>query len=122
MPVVNAEDRTLISDVLGTTNKQSADQVNYGARGIKVVVDITAFAGTSITVTIEGKDPVSGKYFTLLASAALVATGTTILTVYPGLTAAANVTASDVLPRNWRVKTTGTYNNTTYTITGSTIL
>jgi len=35
----------------------------------------------------------------------LNSTGTTVLTVYPGLTAAANVTVNDVLPRTWRVIT-----------------
>lgn len=82
-----------------------ADLVNTNARGLKLVIDITALAGTSptLTVTIQGKDPVSGKYFTILASAALAAVATTVLTVYPGLTAAANVVANDVLPRDFRV-------------------
>lgn len=82
-----------------------ADKVNLNARGLKLVIDITAITGTTptLTVTIQGKDPVSGKYFTILASAALNAAATTVLTVYPGLTAAANVTANDVLPRDWRV-------------------
>lgn len=86
-------------------NQPSADQLNPSGRGVKVVVDITAISGTTptLTVTIQGKDPVSGKYFTLLASAALNATGTTVLTVYPGLTASANAVASDVLPRDWRI-------------------
>lgn len=81
------------------------DQVNTNARGLKLVIDITALAGTSptLTVTIQGKDAVSGKYFTILASAALASQATTVLTVYPGLTAATNVVANDVLPRDWRV-------------------
>lgn len=81
------------------------DQVNINARGLKLIIDITALSGTSptLTVTIQGKDAVSGKYFTILASAALAAQATTVLTVFPGLTASANVTANDVLPRDWRV-------------------
>lgn len=83
----------------------SADFTNNTCRGVKVIIDITAITGTSptLTVTIQGKDAVSGKYFTILASAALNATGTTVLTVYPGLTNAANVTAADLLPRDWRI-------------------
>lgn len=76
-------------------------------KGITVVVDITALTGTTptLTVTIQGKDVVSGKYYTLLASAALNATGTTVLRVYPGLTAAANLTVNDIVPIAYRVNT-----------------
>lgn len=103
-----------------------ADQLNLNARGLKLVIDITTITGTTptLTVTIQGKDPVSGKYFTILASAALNATGTTVLTVYPGLTASANVTANDVLPRDWRVITAiaGTTPAVTATIGASLIV
>lgn len=103
-----------------------ADQLNLNARGLKLVIDITTITGTTptLTVTIQGKDPVSGKYFTILASAALNATGTTVLTVYPGLTASANITANDVLPRDWRVITAiaGTTPAVTATIGASLVL
>ncbi len=93
---------TLTAAGAGTTN--SADQTNPGARGVVVVADITAATGTiAVTVSIQGKDAASGKYYTLLTSASLTGTGTTVLTVYPGLTPAANVTVSNVLPSTWRV-------------------
>lgn len=97
----------LIAHAAAAAGTSSADQANTSARGIKVVVDVTAITGTTptLTVTLQGKDPISGKYYTLLASAALSAVGTTVLTVYPGLTAAANLTANDVLPATWRVIT-----------------
>ena len=82
------------------------DQTNGGLqRGIKIVVDITAITGTSptLTVTLQGKDLASGKYYTILASAALAAVGTTVMTVYPALVAVANLTANDVLPRTYRI-------------------
>jgi len=82
----------------------SADQGNWGASGIKVVIDVTAFTGAgAITVTLQGKDMASGKYYTILASAALGAVATTVLTVFPGAAVAANVSANDQLPENWRV-------------------
>lgn len=94
----------------GTVN--SADQSNLASRGLHLVIDITAVTGTpTLTVTIQGKDAVSGKYYTILASAALSAVATTVLRVYPGLTAAANTIANDVLPKDWRV---------TYTVAGGT--
>jgi hypothetical protein len=101
---------------IGTIN--SADQLNPAHRGVKVVIDITAIGGgATLTVTIKGKDPVSGKYFVILASTALAATSTTVLTIFPGATAAANATVNDQLPRTWRVESAvGSANNITYTI------
>lgn len=105
--MTNVETAALLSlaaQGAGTVN--SPDEANRTGRGLKLVIDITAITGTgpSLTVTIEGKCPISGKYYTLLASAALSAVGTTVLTVYPGLVAAANVVANDILPRTFRVK------------------
>lgn len=101
----------------------SADQINPNGRGVIVVVDVTAVTDTpSIVFTIQGKDPVSGKYYTLLASAAVATVSTVIMRVYPGLTAAANLTATDVLPFDWRVIAThGDTDSATYTVTASVI-
>lgn len=90
----------------GVGTLQSAVQHNATGKGIKLVVDITAITGTTptLTVTLQGHDPSSGKDYTILASAALNAVGTTVLTVYPGLTAAANTVADDVLPIQWRAQ------------------
>jgi len=95
-----------------TTSVNSPDQVNAYGRGIKVFINISSITAGSAVVTIQGKDP-SGNYYTVLASASLTATGETVLTVYPGTTAAANSVANDVLPRQWRVSvsvTTGPVN------------
>lgn len=88
----------------GVGSYTSPLQKNLFRRGIKLVVDITAISGgATLTVTIRGRDQVSGKAYTILASAALSAVGTTVLTVYPGITPTANVAASDVLPTSWDV-------------------
>lgn len=89
-----------------SANGNSANFNNNGGRGVKVVVDITALAGTSptLTVIIEYKDPASGKFITLLSSAALAAVATTELTVYPGAVVTANVSANNSLPKTWRVR------------------
>ena len=88
----------------GTT--QSALLGTNGAAGVKVVVDITAITGTSPTlqVTIQGRDPASGQNWTILASANLTATGLTVLTVYPSLTAVANLVANDAMPPIFQVQ------------------
>lgn len=80
----------------------TADQLNEQGKGIVVISALTGTTPT-LTVTIQGKYPVSGTYYTLLASAALNATGFTRLTVYPGLPATANVSANDLLCDTWRV-------------------
>lgn len=74
------------------------------ARGLILVVDATADpAAASVVFTIVGTDPVSGKTWTILASAAVAAVGTTILRVHPELADAANLVAKDVVPTYWTV-------------------
>jgi hypothetical protein len=106
-------DNIVLANLSGaTSSSQSADQTNFNGRGVKVFLNITANAGGSITFTIQGKDPVSGLYFTLLAGASQASTGTVMMSVYPGLTASTNITANDVLPRTWRLQ---------WTIAGATV-
>ena len=75
--------------------------------GCLVFINITALSGTSptLTVTIQGKDRVSGQYYNILSSVALASTGFTVLRVKPGLTASANVTANDMIPPDFRIIT-----------------
>lgn len=73
---------------------------NTGA-GLLVFINITAITGTTPTLTVTLRGSIDGgatNTYTILASAALNATGLTVLRVYPGLTAAANLTANDVAP------------------------
>lgn len=107
---------SVLAGTAAAAGANGADQQNPTCRGLVVVIDVTAFTGTSITVTLQSKDPVSGKYSTILVSAALAATGTTVLTVYPGVTVAANVAVSTVVPNIWRAISTGTFSNVTYTV------
>lgn len=88
-----------------TASANGPDLDNLSARAAQVVIDITSITGTTptATFTVQGKDEASGKYYTILASAALNAAGTTVLKIGPGLTAAANSVANDILPRTFRV-------------------
>lgn len=103
----NAATAALVTHTAAAAGANGADQTNLTHRGVQVCVNITAITGTSpsLTVTIQGKDSVSGAYYTLLASAALTATGLTVLTVYPGALTTANVSTPQPLPLNWRVIT-----------------
>lgn len=98
---------TVLASAARTATESSADQNNIGYRGLHVVVDVTADPGTaSVTFTIQGKDPVSGNYYTLLESAAVNSVSTTVLRVFPGATASANTAANDGIPATWRVTAT----------------
>lgn len=109
---------TVLTSAARTTAQTQADQDNAGARGIAVILDITAASGTGgLTLEIDGLDPTSGKYFALLTGTAKTTTGTTVYRVYPGLTASANATASDVLPKTWRTKiSVGDASSYTYSV------
>lgn len=90
-----------------TATVSSAWFTNSDYRGLHLTIDVTAAAATpSVVFTIEGQDRTSAKTYTILASAAITGTGTTVLKVYPALTAAANTVANDVLPRDWRLTAT----------------
>jgi len=93
----------LLSAASASVNGNDID--NLGGRFAIVTIDITAITGTTptATFTVQGKDPVSGKYYTILASTALNAVATTVLKIGPGLTAAANSVANDIMPTVFRV-------------------
>ena len=95
---------TLLASAARTASVATDDQSNSQHRGVVVIINATAATSTpSVVATIQGKDELSGQYYTILASAAITGTGTTVLRVYPGLTAATNTVANDVLPSTWRV-------------------
>ncbi len=92
-------------------------------KGVVLVINAVTAGSPSVVFTLLGKDPVSGKTWTILASAAVVATGVTILKVHPGLTASTNAVANDVLPPVWTI--TAVHADTTaisYSITASVIV
>ena len=115
---------TVFASAAYTASQNSADLLNPYARGVVVVIDATASASTpSVVFTIKGKSSLGSDYYTILASAAITGTGTTVLRVYPGLTASANLVASDVLPAVWRVEAVaGDADSLTYSVAANYIL
>lgn len=65
----------------------------------------------SLTVTVQGKDEASGKFYTLLAGAAMTGVATQVLQVHPEMVASANLIAESQLPANIRVSIAHTTNN-----------
>jgi hypothetical protein len=91
---------------------------NDGGRFLDVIIDITnvgAGPGT-LTVTIDGQDPASGKWYNLLTSAVLSAVATTVLRVGVGLTPVANQAVSLPVPKVFRVVPTVGVNPIAFTV------
>lgn len=98
-----------------TTSDFFAPDVN----GLRLYIDLTSVGGAgTVTVTIQGKDPVTGNYVAIAASAALAAVATTILTLAPGVTETANVDIGDPLPSIWRLSVVVGGNAVTFSIGG----
>ncbi|MFA9204996.1 MAG: hypothetical protein ACEQSH_00925 [Bacteroidia bacterium] len=115
---------TVFASAAYTAAQNSADLYNPYARGAVLVIDVTAITSSpSVTFTVKGKSALGSDYYTILTSAAITGTGQTILRIYPGLTASANVTVSDVLPLVWRVEVAvGNANSMTYSVSANLIL
>ena len=110
----------VLPSALRTADPTISSFTSRGCKGIVLVVNVTAVDTEpvpSVTFTIKGKDSISGKTFTLLASAAVSTTGTKVYRVYPNLTASNNLIANDVLTETWTVTAVhGNAGDITYSI------
>ena len=98
------------------------DLDNYSAKGVVVFINVSAVGapGGTVTVTVQGKDQISGNYFTILASVGLGGVAFTKLTVDPTMAASANSIAKFIIPRKWRILVEHTdTNHITYSIGAS---
>lgn len=126
----NSETGALVTLNAAATGGNSADLSNTDWRGVNVVVNVTAITGTTptLTVTIQGKDPVSGQYYNLATNASAInATGTFVFSVYPGgptSTTSPLFSTASPLPRTWRISYAigGTTPAVTATMSASLIL
>lgn len=110
----------------GNRNAAATNNTNFdlpqGAKGGVFILDITAASGTSPTldVKLQYRDDVSGKYVDVPGAsfAQKTGTGTSQLSVYPGLTASTNVAVTQVLSKTLRAVQTvgGTTPNFTYSL------
>lgn len=116
---------TLLASAARTATISSSDQTNYNGRGVRVFINVSVVPGAapSLVPTIEVKDPVSGVYTAVLTGAAIVAVGHTVLTLFPGVTVAANLAVSNALGKIWRLTiTAGNANSATYSAGYSTLV
>src|SRR5690349_21105935 len=75
---------TLITAVGATTTQVSDDQINMGGKILIVTLNTTAIGSGSITLTVQGKDPASGSYYTILSGSAVTTNTINVYTVIPG--------------------------------------
>jgi len=113
-----AETFTVLESAARTASVNSSTFPNSRHKGLHLVIDATASAATpSVVFTIQGYSPLGDDYYTILASAAVTGAATTVLRVYPGLAAAANLAVSDCLPPLWRVSAVaGDADSLTYSV------
>jgi len=114
----NNEVVTVLASAARTATTNSSDLTNFNGRGVQVIIDVTAVTGSaSVTVALQTKETIGSKYVTVLTSAAITGTGQTRLRCYPGITAVANESVSDLIGRIWRVVVThGTADSITYSV------
>jgi hypothetical protein len=112
----NNQSAVELASAARTTTQTGADRTNHNSRALHVVVDVTVAGTGSITPKIQGKDA-NGIYYDLLVGTAIIANGTTVLKIGPGITAAANAAASDFVPRTFRIVVTAdNANPVTYSV------
>lgn len=122
--VRNNTEETILANAARTATENSADFVNFNAKGLHAIINVTALsASPSIVATIQGKDPISGTYYDILEGLPITTTGINILKVYPGISAFVNQSASDILPRIYRVRMVHANGNSiTYSVAGALII
>lgn len=98
--------KTILALAAAAAGGNTANLDNAFWTGVQLGINITAITGTTptLTVIIEGQDDASGIWYSLLSSAALSATGFTLLTLFPAVATVANVSVPQVLPKTWRVR------------------
>lgn len=112
------EEAIILASAARTTTQTSADLDNVGGHAsLMVILDVTNAGTGSVTVSIDGKDPASGKYFNLLTGSAVIANSTTVYRVSPYIAAVANSIAQSNLPKKFRiVVTANNANSVTYSV------
>lgn len=112
----------LLASAARTGDVSSDDQVNPDGCAVHVTLDVTAAEAPpapppaegdpppeptpisySLVLTIEGRDPASGNYYTLFTGAAVTDTGTATYRLGPSLAVVTGESSSDYLPQTWRV-------------------
>lgn len=96
---------TLLASAARTASTTSPAQTNYNARGVILMLNVTA-AGTSyVQIAVVATDPVSSSGIAIATAAQFTTTGQKMLVCYPGVTDADFEGVTDgrsvAIPRTW---------------------
>lgn len=101
-------EQTLFSLGARTATLNGADITNFNSRGGHFIVNVTSITATpSIEIVIQGKEPVGGAYYEILRTTPitdLTGIGLYVFKIYPGIVPITGGSASDILPRVFRVR------------------
>ena len=104
-----------------TATGNGATQTNYDSSGAVIVFNVGAVSGTTPTMVLklQGSSDGGTTFYDLpnAATVSITATGVYVLSVYPGVTVAANAAVSHPMPRTWRVVWTIGGTTPSFTIT-----
>jgi hypothetical protein len=98
---------TLLASAARTATTSSSIMVNYNARGVAIILNVTVASGTGgLQARVVGINPVTAGTYTVASNmTAIVATGVYIVEIYPGITGTGgNVVQRNagILPRQWQ--------------------
>jgi hypothetical protein len=130
LPAQASSEAASKSHVIGTIFESSSraaatytsDELkNFEHPGVRLFINRTNVGGAgTVTAKIQVKDPVSGQWVDLTGAVttALATVACSTLTLYPGLTAAANDKIDGHLGVTWRVSVTVAANAVVFSISG----
>lgn len=100
-----------------TTTQTTQDFRNEWGKSAEIYVNVSNAGTGSVTITVQGKDPTSGTYYTVLSGAAITTNSFTKYQIFPGAPVTANVSANDIMPFTWRIIMTANNSNAiTYSV------
>lgn len=115
-------DVTDLASAARTTTQTVADITVFNGHSLVVTLDMTVVGTGSVTLTINYKDPASGKYILLLSGAAVTTNSTNRYQINPNIAAVANSIAQADLGRVIQlIVTAGNANSATYSL-GHTVI
>lgn len=100
-----AKDFVLFASKVRTASENSEDQQNLLAKGLKLRLKTTTIVGgNTLDISLQYKDPATQDYIKISGASfgTQTATGSTELTVYPGVTNVGNSQVDNVIPTTWR--------------------
>ena len=118
--VVDGQGRvtSLLPSAARTATPATGTLDSRGATGLIVRMNATAVTATpSVVVTIDGYDASAAGWYNILTSTAIATAVATTLSVFPGATVTANVSANATIPDKLRVVCThGDADSITYSV------